>query len=241
MGVKVGEKKLGSLGDVSFFSLGRGKNITCGSGGIIVTDSEGIAEAVRNIHETLKREPILESVIDVISVFMLIIFINPCLYWFPYGLPILKLGETKFYQDFPVFQFSGFKAGLLHRWREHLDGYNHGRSATGEYYLKELHLENTLSIYSRSVPYLRFPIYVEENLLKTDMDKDYGILGVTRMYPDSINNVKEIRHDCESRECYSSEKIAKNLLTLPTHPFLRQKDKDNICRMIRHVRNAEVA
>lgn len=26
-------KKLGTLGDVGFFSLGRGKNITCGSGG----------------------------------------------------------------------------------------------------------------------------------------------------------------------------------------------------------------
>lgn len=31
--------KLGTLGDVGFFSLGRGKNITCGSGGIIVTNS----------------------------------------------------------------------------------------------------------------------------------------------------------------------------------------------------------
>ena len=30
-------RKLGTLGDVGIFSLGRGKNITCGSGGVIVT------------------------------------------------------------------------------------------------------------------------------------------------------------------------------------------------------------
>ena len=29
---------LGTIGDVGFYSLGRGKNITCGSGGIIVTE-----------------------------------------------------------------------------------------------------------------------------------------------------------------------------------------------------------
>src|SRR5262245_27002219 len=37
---------LGTAGDVGIFSLGRGKTITCGSGGIIVTNSTAIAGAV---------------------------------------------------------------------------------------------------------------------------------------------------------------------------------------------------
>ena len=44
MGVEHGGRKLGTLGDVGFFSLGRGKNISCGSGGIILTSSADIAE-----------------------------------------------------------------------------------------------------------------------------------------------------------------------------------------------------
>ena len=37
MGVEANGRRLGTLGDVGIFSLGRGKTITCGSGGIIVT------------------------------------------------------------------------------------------------------------------------------------------------------------------------------------------------------------
>src|SRR6266550_4678318 len=44
MGVDVNGRRLGTLGDVGIFSLGRGKNITCGSGGIIVTSSPAIAD-----------------------------------------------------------------------------------------------------------------------------------------------------------------------------------------------------
>jgi dTDP-4-amino-4,6-dideoxygalactose transaminase len=39
MGVESHGRSLGTLGDVGLFSLGRGKAITCGSGGIIVTNS----------------------------------------------------------------------------------------------------------------------------------------------------------------------------------------------------------
>jgi hypothetical protein len=46
MGTESGGRKLGTLGDVGIFSLGRGKNITCGSGGIIVTNSDRIADAI---------------------------------------------------------------------------------------------------------------------------------------------------------------------------------------------------
>ena len=42
-GTRNNGRALGTLGDVGIFSLGRGKNITCGSGGIIVTSSAPMA------------------------------------------------------------------------------------------------------------------------------------------------------------------------------------------------------
>ncbi|HLE18594.1 MAG TPA: aminotransferase class V-fold PLP-dependent enzyme, partial [Syntrophales bacterium] len=128
MGVTSGEKKLGTLGDVAFFSLGRGKNITCGSGGIIVTYSEEIADVLRKLYRGVKRVTVREYLADIISVVLMSLFIMPFLYWFPHGLPFLKIGETKFYRDFPVFRLSGFQAGLMRRWREALDAYNRGRA-----------------------------------------------------------------------------------------------------------------
>ena len=48
-------RKLGTLGDVGIFSLGRGKNITCGSGGIVVTNSAQIADALGRRWRQLER------------------------------------------------------------------------------------------------------------------------------------------------------------------------------------------
>src|SRR6185503_1194776 len=42
MGVEHNQRKLGTLGDVGIFSFGRGKNVTCGSGGVVVTSSSAI-------------------------------------------------------------------------------------------------------------------------------------------------------------------------------------------------------
>jgi dTDP-4-amino-4,6-dideoxygalactose transaminase len=235
MGVGRERKTAGTMGDVSFFSLGRGKHVTCGSGGIVVTGSDEIAGAVQKVYENLKGEPVAETVATILSVFLTIVFLHPGLYWLPHGLPALKLGETKFYRDFPVHRLGRFKAGLLHRWRELLAGHNRSRSAAGEFYRKELNLENTLPVYSGSVPYLRFPVYVEDGLFRSAAYEEYRFSGVTRMYPDSVNNIEEIRGEFYGGEYRNSEKIAKTLVTLPTHPLLRDRDMKNICRIVKRI------
>ena len=237
MGGTFGEKKLGTLGDVAFFSLGRGKNITCGSGGIIVTYSEEIADVLRKVYRGVKRVTVREYLVNIISVVLMILFITPYLYWFPHGLPFLKIGETKFYRDFPVFRLSGFQAGLMRRWREVLDAYNHGRSQIGGYYLKELKLEKTLPIYSFSFPYLRFPVYAGRNPVKDNVREHCRFFGITRMYPDSVNNIKEIGDRFNGMSYRNSETIAQTLFTLPTHSLMRNQDKMNVCKIVRNLRD----
>ena len=234
MGVTIGERKVGTLGDVGFFSLGRGKNITCGSGGIIVAYSQNIAEVLRNLCTSLRSEPFREYMANIISVALMSVFINPYLYWLPHGLPFLKIGETKFYKDFPVFRLSGFKAGLLRHWRKSLDSYNSIRSEFGEYYLRELNLKETLPIYSFPFPYLRFPIYVNNNDLKGAY-YFYRFFGITRMYPDSVNNIKEIMDQFIGYDCRNAEYIANTLLTLPSHSVIKDQDRMNIIKIAKNI------
>jgi len=124
MGVEHAGRKLGTLGDVGFFSLGRGKNISGGSGGIILTSSADIAESIRKFHRDLKMEPALECVKSVAEAFFMKVFMNPFLYWIPYGLPFLGIGETKFDPNFPVYRLSSFKAAVLGSWRDRMERYN---------------------------------------------------------------------------------------------------------------------
>jgi dTDP-4-amino-4,6-dideoxygalactose transaminase len=233
LGVSRGKEILGTLGDVAFFSFGRGKNITCGSGGLIITSSGNIAARIRSLYEKLPPEPFKDSLRTFLEVCFMKIFLTPYLYWFPYGLQSLKLGETKFYHNFPVYRLSGVKAGLLRHWGETLESYNDCRSTIGKYYLKELNLEGTLPIYSYSFPYLRFPVYMNGNCLKNKTYEDWKIFGMTRMYPDSVNNIDEIRVNFLGIECKNAESIAKDLLTLPTHALLRNRDMVNICYILK--------
>ena len=232
LGVSRGKEILGTIGDVAFFSFGRGKNITCGSGGLIITSSGEIAAKIRSLHEKLPLEPFMDSLRTFLEVCFMKIFLSPYLYWLPSGLPFLKLGETKFYHDFPVYRLSGVKAGLLRHWRETLEVYNECRLKTGKFYLKKLNLEGTLPIYSSTSPYLRFPIYVNGNHLNVKDYEYYRIFGMTRLYPDSVNNIDDIRGYVIGEYCKNSESIAKNLLTLPTHALVQDRDIMNICNMV---------
>ena len=233
MGAVQGREKLGTLGDAAFFSLGRGKNITCGSGGIIVTSSDDIGQNVQKHYLELKEEPLGEYVKNMIEVVFMKFFIHPSFYWFPEGLPFLKIGETRFYATFPVHRLSRFKAGLLHRWSANLEYNNNFRSKVAKYYIRELDLNINIPIYSDEFNYLRFPLYLHHGNRKDHTCNRYRYLGVSSMYPDSINNIVEIREKFASMQYKNAEMIAKTLFTLPTHVLIKEHDKNNICEAVK--------
>ena len=128
MGVESRGRKLGTLGDVGVFSLGRGKNITCGSGGIAITDSDAIGNALTSACPRLASPMRAESLIDLAKLAFMAIFIRPRLYWIPNAMPFLRLGQTIFPKSVAVKRLSGMQAGLLHDWRQQLSRSNQRRS-----------------------------------------------------------------------------------------------------------------
>jgi dTDP-4-amino-4,6-dideoxygalactose transaminase len=232
MGVEHVGRKLGTLGDVGLFSMGRGKNITCGSGGIILTSSREIAESIRKIHRELKREPALECVKSVAEALFMKIFLNPYLYWVPCGLPFLGIGETKFDPDFPVYRLSNFKAGMLGSWREKMEQYNRCRILNGRHYKDAFALRKDWKIYSRELPYLRFPIYANNPDGKARACRRFGDLGVSPMYPDSVNRIEKLREYFGLFHFPGAERIAGTLMTLPTHILLADDDRGRICNSL---------
>jgi len=232
MGVTWEQAKLGMLGDVSFLSLGRGKNITCGSGGIILTSSDEIAGKIQRQYEKLEREPVIEYARIIAEVFLMIFFLHPCLYWIPDGLPFLKIGETKFFPTFSICRLNRFKAGLAHNWKKKLEKYNEIRTNISDYYMEKMDLQGKMPMYSKKVPYLRFPVYGNSREMKNRICRQYRVLGMSSMYPDSVNNIKEIRDGFMKGKYRNAELVAEKLLTLPTHILLREMDKIKICDIL---------
>jgi perosamine synthetase len=226
-------KKLGTLGDAGFFSLGRGKNITAGTGGIILTSSDDLADAINDIFQCLKEEPHVEYVKNIIQVFFQQLFIHPNLYWFPFQLPFLKIGETIYCTDFSMYRLSNFKIGLMHQWRSRLERFNDKRSRTGNYYANNIMKSENIRIHSGAYPYLRFPVYLGCSEEKARICKEYSWLGISPMYPDSVNHIEEIKDDFSGSVYPGADYVVRRLITLPTHCFLNERDKSSIASILK--------
>lgn len=229
MGASLGGKKLGTIGDVGFFSFGRGKNVTCGSGGMIVTSSPSIAGRIRTLYDSLTLEPIGESAKTFLELCFMGLFLSPSLYWFPRGLPFLKLGETEYREDFPVSRIGRLKAGLLKNWQGRLDRSNEARKAATRRYIDTLGLKKGLGIYSIESPCLRFPVFLRDPRGKETACESFGHLGISPMYPSTVSRIREIRHHFGGSAYPSAEKIVRTLVTLPTHPLASVSARSRLC------------
>jgi dTDP-4-amino-4,6-dideoxygalactose transaminase len=230
MGVDVDGSTLGTLGDAGIFSLGRGKNITCGSGGIVITRSPAIADALHRHYREIRRPPWWEGVADFVKAGLLTIFVRPRLFWIPAALPFLHLGETVFPRSISVKRLSGLKAGLLHDWRSRLNRSNQIRSQTAAYFIRRLRLQIAQGA---SHPYLRLPVLAatpNEKQKLFSMSNDRG-LGVSAAYPTSIDEIPEIRSLLNGQRFPFARQVAANLFTIPTHHWLSAKDKQDIATL----------
>lgn len=233
MGGRYKGRMVGSLGDVGFFSLGRGKNITGGSGGIILTNSERIAAALAVEYDGLGTLGITTALGELARIVLMSIFIRPTLYWLPAALPFLGLGETRFERDFPLRRMSGTSAGTLRHWRDRLIQANRIRAVAAAYFRARLGLEG---LEGACIPYLRVPVLMGSREAR---DRACALslrrgLGIGRMYPSPINEIEEIKDRFTGQTFPSAKLIADTLLTLPTHHLVAKNDRRSICDLLEH-------
>jgi dTDP-4-amino-4,6-dideoxygalactose transaminase len=222
-------RPLGANGDVSFLSFGRGKNVTCGSGGVILTNSDRIAQAVQLEYEQVKTESIAEEIKNWLEVVAMSFLISPVWYWIPTGLPFLKLGETKFYQDFPIARMGRVRAGLLSNWKMRLSRVTVSRKAKAADLLRGLRAgwRNHIVPHPQAESVqLRFPLLVkngEERKRLCALSKEQG-LGISHYYPTAIQEIPELRPALSAIRAPGASILAERLVTLPTHQYVTERD-----------------
>jgi len=230
MGGERGGRMLGTIGDVGFYSLGRGKNITCGSGGIVVTNSDFIATVFTRHYAKLEESSFLDDLKNFLQLGLMSVFIRPYFYWLPVTIPFLKLGQTLFYTDFPIQKLSGRRAALLQNWRDRLAESNACRAQNS--------LELSAKVAPRDIndiciPYLRLPMLAQDRTRRDQIyarSKEQG-LGMSLMYPTAVDEIAEIKAIFHGETFPIAKKVAETLVTLPTHHFLSDADKTAICEL----------
>ncbi|HMS82114.1 MAG TPA: DegT/DnrJ/EryC1/StrS family aminotransferase [Nitrospira sp.] len=229
MGVTQDDRKLGTIGDVGFYSLGRGKMITCGEGGVIVTNSDELAQILDRHHAALPKSPFIEGGIDLLKTCLMLLMIRPSLFWIPASIPLLKLGQTFFDKTFPMTRLSGANVGLMRCWRERLTQSLQGRMANVKEYKQVLCLTE-LSEKPRA--YLRLPVLAvsrSDRDALLDRARRAGV-GLSFMYPTTLNEINEVRD--EKKQYPGAQSIVDRLVTLPTHQYVSPQDRQVICALV---------
>jgi perosamine synthetase len=238
MGAKFQNKYLGTFGDLSFFSLGRGKNITTVEGGIILCQEEEISLLLQEELLNLKKDIGFEYFL---KMFFYKIFIHPYLYWLPEKIPSLEIGVSKFSPEFDLSSLSEYQAQLGIYLLGRLEEINLSRIKNAQYLIMALKNLEKISLLSSSPEaysvYLRLPILYKDS---SEREKVYHSLrrknlGVSKMYPTSLDKIAGIKSYLAPNhsELSNSNFVEKNILTLPTHQFLGQADLDKIIEVIR--------
>jgi dTDP-4-amino-4,6-dideoxygalactose transaminase len=230
---------LGTIGDVGFFSLGRGKNLSSGGGGVIVTRSATIAAAIQEVYDRLPEESRWIAAGNLAELVATEAFIRPQCYWLPAGLPFLGLGETRFYRDFPIERMAEARAGTLAGWRQRLAAANEARREQAEALIQDLTFlaPEVQVVTAPEASYLRLPVLVRDHTVKQALCARAAALGlgISGAYPGTIQQIPELQDRLTVREYPGAMEVVKRLVTLPTHRFVRPADRARICQVLRDV------
>ncbi len=236
MGARSNGRLVGTIGDLGLFSLGRGKNLSCGGGGVVVTRDDRLGTAMQDTCAALPKESRLAVARTWAESAATTLLTRPQLYWFPAGLPFLGLGETKFYRDFPMQRMEDARAATLAGWRDRLETDNAGRRERAEAFIQELKAEVTdvQPVVNPDAVYLRLPILVRNLAVKQAVLREsvrQG-LGLSQAYPGTIAQIPELDgHVAREGEEGAKELVAR-LVTLPTHRYVTARHRRAICRVI---------
>lgn len=229
-------QKLGTLGEVSFFSLGRGKAFSTVEGGIILTDREDIGDAISEQYRNLKPYRASEIIPLFLYAIALKVLIHPMTYWLPRGLPFLRLGETIYNPNFRMRKLSNFQSGLSIDWLEQIEILRTIRKKNAMFWREKTgSLCTSLVQENKELPdMLRFPIKVPDKEVRARVMKDaeqFG-LGVAYGYPDAVAGIRELSERFMGQSYPQAMTMAKQLVTLPMHSLLNKKDLNRIKRRI---------
>ena len=237
IGAEYDGKKIGTIGDAGFFSLGEGKPLTTINGGFIVTNDGEIANEskknMENFNEFGKRKKF--AVITKLLTYYMI------KYWHFYDL-IYKMIQCRRLERRDMlkvstglnhfkFKYTDMQASVGMIQLSNLESFNEARMRNASFLMK--HLEEIDGIHVPKIVkhgkpiFLRLPIRIEDITEKQreDLIDELRRSGIDApvAYPNSLP-----KFFLNLNGFPNTEELAKKTVTLPTHPFVRENDLEKI-------------
>jgi dTDP-4-amino-4,6-dideoxygalactose transaminase len=228
-------KPLGSFGDVSTLSFGRGKGWTGGSGGAVM-----VRRMSRSVLPSLAPAPRfdLRTLIQLDAQFALG---RPSVYGIPRSLPGLSLGETVYHPPRTPTAMSRAAAGAALATHARSLAEADRRRAAAEWLSEELGANRSFQRITSaagagaSPGYLRFPVLARRGLAGFADRLAAERLGIAPTYPRRLDELPELAPWIVNASAAfpGASRLVEELVTFPSHSLTSAEDRNVLSHLIR--------
>lgn len=233
------ERAVGSLGDLSILSFGRGKGWTGGGGGALLwrgAIGKEVMSATDAARHTVGSAREAKSWAAAAAQWLLA---RPRIYGLPASLPILGLGETIYHPPTPPRGMSRTAAALLIASKAAADADVSHRRGNAKEYARSITAATdavTSVIGGRADANsgaLRFPLRRRGGWGRLHLTAAPS-LGAAPGYPTSLQQLPALRPSVTNASdvCPGAELLASELVTLPTHGGVTMQERRNLIEIV---------
>lgn len=237
MGARINGRPVGTAGDFGLYSLGPGKPLSTGGGGI-VTVNPGAAAYIPDLDQAWRQLPSAGGAANITAAGRLAVFtmaFEPHGWWLATRAGAQRAGDDEKNWGFALTDLTAAQATIAWQQLPRLDEYNRVRRVHADRIraavMETAHF-HALKVAPESDPfYLRFPVVFNHPQLCEAVHAALQAngIGAGRMYKATLATL----FPQLAGNYPGAEHVAGGLLTLPTHHFLTNSDISRMAAIIR--------
>jgi dTDP-4-amino-4,6-dideoxygalactose transaminase len=227
MGAKLDGQPVGTQGDFGLFSLGPGKPLATGGGGILSTDDERYSRLLSQLWESLPPLTAVTAAYKGLRLALLSLAFHPTGWWLATRAGLHRIGAHQASWGYKLSRLSQVQAHVGLALLPRLNEVNQHRRAHAHQIQECLQGIDFVHIPSPAATaepiYLRLPILVDSETRRERLFHRLWTagIGVGRMYEQTL---PQIFPQLATRHYPGADQVAHHLLTLPTHHYLTDAD-----------------
>lgn len=233
LGAKLAGRPVGTVGDYGLFSLGPGKPLSTGGGGIICAASEAASARLHAGWRPFAPTTAPAALAALVRLGIFTLAFQPTPWWVATRLGVQRVGDHEASWGYTLRGLTPTQAAVGLAQLTHLDRYNQQRRQKAQR-LRSV-LDNVTGIHDFACSqqrgdeaiYLRFPLLVDDPARRDQLYTQLWAagIGVGRMYQRTL---AEIFPQLNHGPYPGAQQVAQGLLTLPTHHFVTDRDMERI-------------
>lgn len=257
MGAEYNNRKVGTFGHASIFSLGHGKNISTMEGGILCINDESLIKKVNELYASLRYQNYFREVLNLSCMVGFYVISDPLIYNFfqNYVLDKIDKREIKSFENIESLyngccdtsvdssRMNKLLAGIGLLEFKKLDKFNDIRISNANYLTSKIIQDRIALPYAEKKckhVFLRYAIRLNKKSVGSTRNDIIGLLrskGVDADIP--YFNIKKhnilYENLIEKKKFPIAEQIVDSMFCIPLHPSLSKEDMDYILELLNNI------